>query len=108
LTTSSSTQITPKDAVRSSKLPWIISISFILLMLACYFWWPGFQATVKEAWLVLTSGDQKRISGWVSQFGFWGPAFIVLFMILQMFLVVINVVALMVVAVLAYGPFGVP
>ena len=73
-------------------------------MLACYFWWPGFQETVKEAWQVLTSGDQPRISGWVSQFGFWSPVFIVLFMVLQMFLVVIKVVALIVVAILAYGP----
>lgn len=74
------------------------------MVLACYFWWPGFQETVKEAWQVLTSGNKERISGWVSAFGLWGPLFIVLFMVLQMFLVVINVVALMVVAVLAYGP----
>lgn len=88
----------------SSKLPLLISGSFILLLLACYFLWPAFQETINEAWQVLSSGDQKRISGWVSQFGFWGPIVIVLFMVVQMFLVVVNVVALMVVAILAYGP----
>ncbi len=74
------------------------------LLLACYFLWPAFQDAIQEAWQVLTSGDQKRISSWVSQFGIWGPVFIALFMVAQMFLVVINVVALMVVAILAYGP----
>jgi len=73
-------------------------------MVGLYFLHPGFQAVMKEAWNILTSGDQARISEWVSQFGFWGPIFIVVFMVVQMFLVVINVVALMVIAVLAYGP----
>lgn len=73
-------------------------------MVALYFLHPGFQAVIKEAWNVLTSGDQARTSEWVSQFGFWGPVFIVAFMVVQMFLVVVNVVALMVIAVLAYGP----
>ncbi|WP_394353947.1 TVP38/TMEM64 family protein [Adhaeribacter swui] len=94
----------PEAIIRTSKAPWIISGSFIGLLLACYFLWPAFQETINEAWQVLTSGDQERISRWVSQFGFWGPVFIIGFMVAQMFLVVVNVVALMVVAVLAYGP----
>ena len=93
-----------QQSAKLSKTPWFISGSFILFLLVCYFLWPAFQETINEAWQVLTSGDQKRISGWVSQFGFWGPLFIVGFMVAQMFLVVITVVALMVVAVLAYGP----
>lgn len=59
---------------------------------------------MKEGWEVLTSGDEKRISAWVEQFGFWGPFFIVLAMVAQMFLLVINAVALMLVAIIAYGP----
>ncbi|QMU31099.1 TVP38/TMEM64 family protein [Adhaeribacter radiodurans] len=97
-------ETTLTESSSASKTPWIISGSFIGLLLACYFLWPAFQEAIQEAWQVLTSNDQKRISRWVSQFGFWGPMFIVLFMVAQMFLVVINVVALMVVAVLAYGP----
>ena len=93
-----------KPTISSSKLPWVISGSFILLLVAGYFLWPDFRQTGQEAWQVLTSGDQRRISDWVSQFGFWGPAFIVLFMVAQMFLVVVNSVALIVVAILAYGP----
>ena len=98
--TPASTSAAPKRF----NLPLFISIGFISAMLGLYFLNPGFQAVTKEAWAVLTSGDQARISEWVNQFGYWGPVFIVVFMVLQMFLVVINVVALMVVAVLAYGP----
>ncbi|MDX5347919.1 MAG: TVP38/TMEM64 family protein [Hymenobacteraceae bacterium] len=89
---------------KQSKLPLYISLGIIAVLVALYFLWPGFQEGVKEAWHVLTSGDRKRISEWVDQFGIWGPFFIILFMIVQMFLIVINVVALMVVSVLAYGP----
>jgi uncharacterized membrane protein YdjX (TVP38/TMEM64 family) len=85
-------------------LDYFRQLYYSFLLLASYFLWPAFQETINEAWQVLTSGDQKRISGWVSQFGFREPVFIVGFMVVQMFLVVINVVALMVVAVLAYGP----
>jgi uncharacterized membrane protein YdjX (TVP38/TMEM64 family) len=94
----------PSSPESSSKLPWFISGGFLLLLLAAYFFIPDFQAIAKEAWAILTSGDRAKISEWVRQFGIWGPLFIIIFMVLQMFLVVINVVALMVVAVLAYGP----
>lgn len=87
-----------------SRLPYYISFSFIGIIVALYFLNADFQNIIKEAWHVLTSGEQHKISEWVSQFGFWGPVFIILFMVVQMFLVVVNVVALMVVAVLAYGP----
>ena len=106
MSTPNNTTITSEAPPKSSKLPLLISGSFILLLVACYFFWPAFQERTTEAWRVLSSGDQKRISGWVSQFGIWGPVVIVLCMVLQMFLVVVNVVALMVIAVLAYGPLG--
>ncbi len=89
---------------KQSKWPLIISGILIAALVASYFIFPGFQSTVQEGWEVLSSGDKERITEWVSQFGFWGPVFIVLAMILQMFLLVINVVALMLVAILAYGP----
>lgn len=72
--------------------------------MASYFIFPGFQEGVNEAWEVFTSGDKQRISSWVSQFGYWGPVFIVLAMVAQMFLLVVNVVLLMLVAIIAYGP----
>jgi hypothetical protein len=87
-----------------SRLPLLISVTIVLSCLGFYFFNESFRHIIQEGWQVLTSGDRHKISDWVSQFGIWGPLFIIGFMIVQMFAVVVNVVALMVVAVLAYGP----
>lgn len=91
--------------VKQSKWPLIITAILIGSLVVSYFVFPGFQEEVDKGWSVLTSGDKQRISDWVGQFGFWGPFFIVIAMVAQMFLLVINVVALMLVAIIAYGKF---
>lgn len=95
---------TQEREVKQSKWPLYITAAILAVMVGLYFISASFQANVNEGWDVLTSGDEKRITGWVDQFGFWGPAFIILAMVAQMFLLVINVVALMLVAIIAYGP----
>jgi len=72
--------------------------------LAAYFFWPPFANWVTEAWGVITSGDQNKIAAWVKQYGYWGPLVIILFMVAQMFMVVVNVLAIIVVTILVYGP----
>lgn len=72
---------------------------------AAYFIFPEVKEFLNNAWDVLVSGDEKRIEQWVSGFGWLGPFVLVLAMVLQMFLIVIPTIALMVVAILAYGPF---
>ncbi|MCC9135012.1 TVP38/TMEM64 family protein [Pontibacter silvestris] len=89
---------------KESRWPLIITGLLIAALIAAYFLFPSFQNTIKEGWEVLTSGDEQRISEWVGKFGFWGPFFIILAMVAQMFLLVINVVLLMLVAIIAYGP----
>ncbi|MBD2716192.1 TVP38/TMEM64 family protein [Microvirga sp. STR05] len=90
---------------RSSRLPLYLSLSFVVALVATYFFWPAFQAAVQEAFSALKSGEQARISAWMEQFGNWGPVVLVGLMVVQMFLFVVNVVALILVAVLAYGPW---
>ncbi|WP_029035635.1 TVP38/TMEM64 family protein [Salinimicrobium terrae] len=93
--------------VKQSKLPLYISAGIILSLVLAYFFIPGVQNFLTEAWNVLTSDDEARIKEWVDQFGWFGPVILVLTMIAQMFLLVIPTIALMVVSVLAYGPlFG--
>ncbi len=94
-----------RERVKESKWPLIITGLLIAGLVISYFLFPGFQEHVRHSWDVLSSGEEKRISEWVNQFGFWGPFFIVLAMVAQMFLLVINVVALMLVAIVAYGQF---
>lgn len=65
---------------------------------------PQIQNFINEAYEVLTSDDSQRISLWVENLGWWGPIFIVLAMVVQMFLLVIPSPLLMLVAILAYGP----
>ncbi|WP_162051836.1 TVP38/TMEM64 family protein [Pontibacter pamirensis] len=94
-----------EDEFKQSKWPLVVTGIIIAALIASYFIFPGFQQEVNNGWDVLTSGDEQRISEWVSQFGFWGPFFIILAMVAQMFLLVINAVALMLVAIIAYGAF---
>ncbi|SOC80931.1 Uncharacterized membrane protein YdjX, TVP38/TMEM64 family, SNARE-associated domain [Salinimicrobium sediminis] len=91
-------------SVKQSKLPLYISAAIIISLFLAYFFIPGVESWLTEAWNVLTSDDQTRIRNWVGDFGWFGPLVLVLAMIAQMFLLVIPTILLMVVSVLAYGP----
>ncbi|MBE7638759.1 MULTISPECIES: TVP38/TMEM64 family protein [Salegentibacter] len=94
-------------SVKKSKAPLIVSGTIIIALVAAYFFIPGVKDFFSEAWSVLTSNDEERITNWVSEFGWLGPTVLILAMVAQMFLIVIPSVALMVVSILAYGPiFG--
>jgi uncharacterized membrane protein YdjX (TVP38/TMEM64 family) len=94
-------------SVKKSKAPLIVSGIIIAALIAAYFFIPGVREFFSNAWEVLTSNDEERITQWVSQFGWLGPTILILAMVAQMFLIVIPSVALMVVSILAYGPvFG--
>ena len=94
-----------KASVKKSKAPLYISLTIISSLVLAYFFIPEVQNFLNEAWDTLTSNDEKRIRAWVSEFGWVGPLVLILTMVLQMFLLVIPSIALMVVSVLAYGPF---
>ena len=89
------------------KTPWSIPASIALLVVIVLVLTISRDARdfFIEGGKILTSGDEKRISGWVDKFGFWGPLMIVFLMVLQMFLLLVPSWLLMVVAVLAYGPW---
>ena len=91
-------------SVRQSKIPLFISLGVISVLIILYFLVPSYEQFMNEAWQVLTSNDEKRIENWVSDFGWFGPVVLILAMVVQMFLIVVPSLALMVVAVLAYGP----
>lgn len=86
--------------------PYVVSAMVIGSLVALYFLNDSVQNFFSEAWQVLRSNDEKKISNWVDQFDYWGPLVIVTAMTLQMFLVVIPSFLLMVVTVLAYGPWA--
>ena len=86
-------------------LPLYASLFLIFVGVLLYFTVPSVEQFFTEAWVVLTSNDEAKIKKWVSDFGWLGPLVLVLAMVAQMFLIIIPSVALMVVSVLAYGPF---
>lgn len=91
---------------KTQQSKWPLAVTFILIaaLVASYVAFPGFKGAVNDVWQVLASGNKARISAWVGTFGFWGPMLLVVAMVAQMFLVVVNVVLLMLVAILVYGP----
>lgn len=92
-------------SVKQSKGPLYISLVIIAALVLSYFFVPQVQEFLNEGWSALSSGDEQRTHSWVSQFGWFGPLVIIITMILQMFLIVIPTPLLMVVTVLAYGPW---
>jgi uncharacterized membrane protein YdjX (TVP38/TMEM64 family) len=90
---------------KKSKLPLYLSLLLVGGVVLCYFTIPSVNHFFKDAWSVLTSDDEGRIKSWVEGFGWFGPVSLVLAMVIQMFLLVIPTTLIMVVAVLAYGPF---
>jgi len=92
------------DFQSQSKKPLILSAVVIAALIGSYFFIPSVHSFVNEAYEVLTSEDNKRISAWVDELGAMGPVFIVVGMVVQMFLIVVPSPLLMIVAILAYGP----
>lgn len=93
------------ENVKQSKWPLIISLGIVATLVVLYFAVPDVKNFFKEAFNILTSGNNQRISKWIDELGFWGPFFIILTMVVQMFLIVIPSPLLMLVSVLAYGPW---
>lgn len=87
-----------------SRILFIGSLTFLAVLIACYFIFPGFQTGVNEAFEVITSDDKERIKIWVKQFGMLGPLVLILAMGVQMFLLVIPNILLFVIAIVCYGP----
>ena len=90
---------------RIQRIIYGLSGLLVLGLIGAYFLFPDFQAEVKEAYGVIASGDKQRITNYVRQFGFWGPLVVILIMTIQMFLIVVPSWLLMIIAILAYGPW---
>ncbi len=105
----SSEQTSPEKDSRSereqSKLTWLIPLGLLIFFALLYLIWPGFRDFVDTAVSISLSGDRQRLETWVDGFGAWGPVVILLLMIMQTVLAFIPSVVIMVVTVLAFGPF---
>ena len=87
-----------------NRWPLVASIVFVILLISSYFFSPGLREFTHEAYNILLSDDKVEIRKWVSALGFWGPLFIIVAMVVQIFLFFMPSPVLMVISVLAYGP----
>ncbi|MDT0686737.1 TVP38/TMEM64 family protein [Autumnicola psychrophila] len=77
---------------------------FILACLvAAYFVFPAFKDFIDETVAVILSGNTEETQAYFEKFGVWGPLAIIVFIILQMFLIVFPSWLPVIVAVMAYG-----
>jgi uncharacterized membrane protein YdjX (TVP38/TMEM64 family) len=86
--------------------PYLFSFLFLGSLVLLYFLNSSVEQFFNEGWKVLSSNDQEQISDWVSQFDYWGPLIIIAAMVLQMFMFIIPSFLLMVVTIIAYGPWA--
>ncbi len=73
-------------------------------LVTLYFTVPAVQQTLNEGFELAKAGDEEALARWFEQFGFWGPVAIILFMVLQLFLIIFPSWLPMIVAVAGYGP----
>ncbi|MGY5850206.1 TVP38/TMEM64 family protein [Salegentibacter sp. F14] len=90
----------------TKKISYFVTAAIILGLIIAYFTYPPFGDFINQTWDILLSKDEERIRDHFKGFGFWGPAAIVILMILQIFLVIFPSWLPMIVAVLAYGFIG--
>ncbi|NJW51701.1 TVP38/TMEM64 family protein [Salinimicrobium oceani] len=84
-------------------LSFFLSGSILLILVVLYFVHPPFKTEIDLAWEILLSEDSNRIETYVKQYGIWGPVAIIVFIILQMFLIIFPSWLPIIVGVLAYG-----
>lgn len=81
----------------------LLSGLVLLGLVVLYFSHSPFQEFLKEVWRILWSEDHEMIQSYFEEFGILGPLAIIVFIVLQMFLLVFPSWLPIIVAVLAYG-----
>lgn len=83
--------------------PLLITLVILAGLGVVYALSPDLQQEIKQAFEYAKAGERQALAQWFKQFGAWGPIGIVLFMVLQMFLVVFPSWLPMIVANIGYG-----
>jgi uncharacterized membrane protein YdjX (TVP38/TMEM64 family) len=88
---------------RSHAYPLLFTLLLLAGLLAAYFAFPSLQQELRRAFELARAGKGEALARWFQQFGIWGPVGIVVFMIAQMFLIIVPSWLLMIVANIGYG-----
>ncbi|MCM4159791.1 TVP38/TMEM64 family protein [Antarcticibacterium flavum] len=92
------------SSIFSSKyLSFYASGLVIILLVLAYFGIGEFRNFIDDTWRVLKNGNDELTREYFKQFGIWGPLAIIIFIILQMFLIIFPSWLPIIIAVMAYG-----
>ncbi|MDT0688428.1 VTT domain-containing protein [Salegentibacter sp. F188] len=80
-----------------------LSAFIILCLVASYFIFPAFQDFADETVNVILKGNTEETHAYFKEFGIWGPIAIIVFIILQMFLIIFPSWLPVIISVMAYG-----
>lgn len=94
-----------QDSQTRSTWTWLVPVALLVLLAAMYFVLPGYRDFIDRSLVLIRSGNRSELQSWIEGFGFWGPLLIVTLMLAQTLLAFIPSLLVMVVAVLAYGPW---
>lgn len=75
----------------------------VIALVLSYYGIEEFREFVDDTWRILMNGDEERTREYFKKFGVWGPLAIILFIILQMFLIIFPSWLPIIIAVMAYG-----
>jgi len=92
-----------KKFLLSKYLSFYLSGFILLCLVLCYFLIPSFQEFLDQTINVILEEDKERTREYFKQFGIWGPLAIIVFIILQMFLIIFPSLIPIIVSVMAYG-----
>lgn len=68
-----------------------------------YFIHPPFQLFIDQTFDIILSEDRDRTREYFKQFGIWGPLAIIVFIVVQMFLIIFPTILPVIIAIMAYG-----
>lgn len=98
-------EINPPISDKKPHWPYYLFLTVLLTVFFCYQFIPAFQNFLISSYDILKSNDKERVEEWISGFKWYGPFLLVLAMILQMFFFVIPTTLILIVCILAYGPW---
>lgn len=89
--------------IKTKHTSFLFSGSILGLLVLAYFTLPSFREFIDTTVFVLINGNNEYTQKYFEDFGVWGPVAIIVFIILQMFLIVFPSWLPVIVAVRAYG-----
>lgn len=92
-----------KKIIFSKYFSFYLSGAILIILVLLYFFHTPFQDFIDQTVDIIMSDNKERTREYFKQFGVWGPVALILFIIIQMFLLIFPSFLPIIIAVMAYG-----